>query len=722
MNRNRFKKIIKIILLIILTNISYHANAQDTLAGNYPSLKINAGKYIVKETVTIKGRLEILAGAKIEIIDPGILVCEGEVSIKGENNNKIEIYGKPKLEGSGLVIKNIDSNISGKIEIINTIFSSLQIPLFFDFGWKRAGVNITDNYFINNVGKISVIQVLNPPFNFNVDSNFIDFKVKHNLFAGNNAAIYFEDLKSDHINIDISNNTFYGNNVYGYKNYNISTNILYGRVDQYYTRFNPFIQKNSFSYNYLIDNITDTIVHAANFGVYGTDKIVDFKNNYIGATNKLQILKSIYDQTLNYNVPKINFEPFLDQPSEFNPTHVYLINFLDNTILYDTLKIQEPLKGFILKSNNNADFSKSILTYTYFKDDSSLSKVDTTLSYNIQPSGLATQLTITKIINTNKKIGYYNLTNITSKNGEYVPNVKIGYVAFLNELRRRNTIAESLKNKLLLDSINKPGPTPDSIKNIFQKIETPLKSRIEIGLFTGGSIFLGTISNKENIFGNDINLLFGINLNYTLYSKLSAGLSVERFKLSNSDAKSKNNEQLARGMSFSTTLLSVSPSLNYDFVDNRLFTKARRFRPSIGGGLDIVSFNPTGVYNGTEYNLLQLGTGGQYSDSTKKPYSTLVFGYFFNFKIKYQINRFNSIGFHLSYHKSMSNYLDDVGPDAYPSVYSILNSKQISNKDAAIYFSNPTSRNVVGQFRNNPDDASDSYLNFGIFYSIRFFK
>jgi hypothetical protein len=70
----------------------------------------------------------------------------------------------------------------------------------------------------------------------------------------------------------------------------------------------------------------------------------------------------------------------------------------------------------------------------------------------------------------------------------------------------------------------------------------------------------------------------------------------------------------------------------------------------------------------------------------------------------------------------MSNYLDDVGPDSYPTVSAINNSNKITNKDAAIYFSNPTSRNVVSQYRNNPDDASDSYLNFGIYYSRRLFK
>jgi len=650
-----------------------------------------------------------------------VLVCEGEVSIIGDKDDKIEIYGKPKLHGAGLVIRGVDNNNISNVEIKNTVFTGLQLPLFFDFGWKRTLVNITDNYFINNIGKVSVIQVLNPPFNFNNDAGSIEFKIEHNLFSGNNAAVYFEDLKSDHVNLSITNNTFYGNNIFGFKNYNISTNILYGRADEIFTKYVPFIEQNSFVFNYLIDNNTDTIVHTANFGVYGTEKKIKLAKNYFGSKNKQEILNGIYDQTINYNVPKVELDPFLDQPNEFNPTHIYSILNLDNTILKDTMIIEEPLKGFILKSNNQVDYSKAILNYTYFKDDSSLKKIDTVIKFDVQPNGLDARFNTTSTIANTKNMGYYTLSNILNKNGAYVPPVQLGFIAYSNDLRRRTLLAEVLKSTIIADSIKKPITPTDSIKNTFQKIETPFKSRFEVGLLTGGSIFLGTISKKGSILGNDMNMLLGVNVNYLLFSNLSAGLSIESFKLSNSDAKSNNNEQLARGMSFSTSMLSISPSINYDFVDNRLYSKAKKIKPSIGLGLDIVSFNPTGVYNVTVYNLQPLGTAGQYSDSTKKPYSTLAFGYFMNFKVKYQINRFNSVGLHMSYHVSMSNYLDDVGPDAYPSVSSLFKSK-IANKDAAIYFSNPTAKNVVGQYRNSPDGSSDSYLNFGIYYSRKLFK
>ena len=156
---------------------------QDTLAGNYPLLSIKSGNHVIRSVVTVEGRLDIEAGAKIELIEPGVIVCEGALNFKGDLNNKIEIFGKLKEEGVGVVIRGLDSTSNSNIDIRYVTFKNLQLPLFFDFGWKRSGVNISDNSFINNIGKVSVIQVLNPPFNFNIDSSYIDFKIDNNLFT-----------------------------------------------------------------------------------------------------------------------------------------------------------------------------------------------------------------------------------------------------------------------------------------------------------------------------------------------------------------------------------------------------------------------------------------------------------------------------------------------------------------------------------------------------------
>jgi hypothetical protein len=703
------------ILVVLFTCFVNQVKSQDTLSGSYPTLKLSSGVHVVKNVVTVKGEFSVEPGAKIEFIDPGVIVLEGAVNIKGANKN-IEFIGKAKYEGVGLIIKGVDSS---NVDIQNAVFKNLQLPIFFDFAWKRNQVTIADNHFIKNIGKVSVIQVLNTPFNFNLDSSYVNFKINANLFAGNNASLYFEDFKSDHLNFEIVNNSFVGNSIYGYKNYNISTNVLYGRADQIFSRFTAKIEGNSFAYNYVVDNISDTIVHAANFGIYGTDQTFPLKKNFLGSNSAEKIKRTIYDQTLNYNAPKIDFEPFLSQPNGINPTHIYNITNLDESELVDTLKMKEPLKGFTVTANNGLDFSKATLLYSYFADDSTLKRTDTLLTFDKQPNGNDYKLTVTKNANSAKKTGYFLVSNIQDTRGNFVPDVKVGYINYLNDFRRRRLLADLVKDKKADDSLRKPPSPVDSLKNIFQKIEAPIKSKFEVGLATGGAIFLGTVS-STNLFQNQMNLYNALHVNYTIYSNLSAGLTVAMFKLSNSDLNSSNNEQIARGMSFSTSMLSISPSINYDFVDNRLYTKARRFRPSVGLGLDVFSFNPTGKYKGAEVALQPLGTGGQLIDSGKKVYSLLAFGYFMNVKLKYQINRFNSVGIHFSYHKSLSDYLDDVGPDEYPDVTKLLIKDPTG---AAAYFSQPGSKtNSPGQVRASPNNPSDSYINFGIFYSRRLFK
>ena len=62
----------------------------------------------------------------------------------------------------------------------------------------------------------------------------------------------------------------------------------------------------------------------------------------------------------------------------------YEINNLDNSYLQDTIIIKDPLKGVILNSNASLNFTKAKFSYTYFKDDSSLKIVDTTVTYDVQ--------------------------------------------------------------------------------------------------------------------------------------------------------------------------------------------------------------------------------------------------------------------------------------------------------------------------------------------------
>ena len=361
---------------------------------------------------------------------------------------------------------------------------------------------------------------------------------------------------------------------------------------------------------------------------------------------------------------------------------------------------------------------QKIFNFLYFKDDVTLNNNDTIINYEIINNNYITKINFKNVIK--NKDGYFLINNILNENGELVPDVTIGYKHFLSETYRRKQLSDSI-NKYIINNISNVNYKPDSIKNILQKIETPLKSRFEFGIISGSSIFLGTISNKNNLFANDKNILFGLNINYLINSNFSSDFTLQSFKLTNSDLNSNNYDQITRAINFTTKMFNLSASLNYDFIDNRLFTKARKIKPSIGLGIDFINFNPTGVYNNIVYNLQELGTGGQFSNNNNSTYSLNTLGYFSSIKIKYLINRYNSIGISLSYHISLSNYLDDVGHDLYPSTTAILNST-IPNKDAAIYFSNPTpSRNTINLYRDNPNGPNDTFLLFGLNFSRRLF-
>jgi hypothetical protein len=487
---------------------AHFVKAQDTLTGNYSNYKMLKGKYVIHDVVSFKGILSIDPEVTIELLGEGRIICEGGVIAKGVAHN-IEIVGKPFNPGIGIVIKNIDSSV---VDLSNIMFKNLQFPLLFDFGWKRNSVNITDNMFLGNIGKVSILQVLNQPFTFSFDTSSTKFVLGHNLFAGNNASIYFEDFKSDHINLQITNNAFVDNRVYGFKNYNIATNVLYGRADQIANKFSALIEGNSFVSNYLIDNYTDSVVHAANFGIYGSEKYFAIKHNYFGSSNTDGIKSTIHDQSLNYNAPKADFEPFLIAPNTSNPTHIYQIQNTEKTIIADTQAFSMPLKGLLLFSNNPVNYAKALITLTTFKDDSTILTHKDTIVFKVDITGTRAQINFDLPAKTFGTFKMYSIGSLTDLNGNYVPDVHLGYDHFQNELKKRKPLVlGAIKNEI--DTIVAKPKDIDSLKNIQQKMNRSIKSRFEIGLFGGGSIFLGTISNT-NYFKNDMNMYNSFLINY----------------------------------------------------------------------------------------------------------------------------------------------------------------------------------------------------------------
>ena len=356
----------KTYLIFTLLLLSFSVlNAQDTLSGNYEDLVIVKGRHIISSMVIVSNSLKVDSGAKVEFIDNGTLVCGGLVEMIG-NNRDILFYGKKNNEGVGLIINN---NNEKSVIINNVIFRNLQMPLYFDFGWKRNLVSITDNKFDKNIGKVSLIQVLNTPFGSN-DSAYVQFDLSDNTFSNNNSSLYFEDLKNDQIHFNITQNVFVNNFIYGSKTYNIANNIIYGRIDQIYKKFLPTIERNSFVNNNLVDILTDTIVHLANIGLYGTEKMIILKNNFFGDNNKYKVYDGIYDQEKNYSLPKIILEPFLNLPLNSIDAHIYKIfNGNNSSEINEAAQPINSISSFIFRSNKELDYSNAIIKYVNLKND-----------------------------------------------------------------------------------------------------------------------------------------------------------------------------------------------------------------------------------------------------------------------------------------------------------------------------------------------------------------
>lgn len=695
-------------LFLFISNLNLIASAQDTISGNYDDLIIAKGRHIINSMVIVNNSLKVDSGAKIEFIDNGTLICGGLVEMLG-NKYDIELYGKKNAEGIGLIINN---NNERSVLINNVTFRGLQMPLYFDFGWKRNLVSITHNKFEKNIGKVSLIQVLNTPFGIN-DSLYVQFELSDNIFSENNSPLYFEDLKSDQIHFDINQNLFINNMIYGSNTYNIANNMIYGRLDQMYTKFLPTIERNSFVNNNLMDILTDTIVHSANMGLYGTEKMIIFKNNYWGDNNKYKIYEGIYDQEKNYALPKVTLEPFLNLPLNNINAHVYKIfNGRNNTEIQDTISRINNITSFIFRSNREIDYSNMIIKYVDLKNDTTLLETENRVKYNqtiIDRNNV--KIDLLELNTITKNGGYFLFQNMFDNEFSVISDIKLGYKKYLVRYYLQKVIIDSINNLRGLDekANNKLNTSPR------------FKKYFEFSFGSGGSMFTGTVS-SPSIFSNEVTLNNSITTGYYFNKSVSASLMFSYFTLGNIDYNSTNLDEVARGFHFTTKMMTITPYIQFKISESEMNRNKIFYNSFFGIGVEYIHFNPTSSYKGVIYNLQPMGTGGQFIDANKSPYSLNTSGLMFSYRLNMNFSNRNSFGLMASYHRTFSDYLDDVGADKYPDP-SILYEKTKTNPAAAVYFSNPTSDYITpGRLRSSPSNPTDSYFTFNIFYSRKIFR
>jgi hypothetical protein len=685
-NSNKFTFLKYLIVFYIIIAQPHRSIAQIELKGSVDKLHLKKGNYFITKKLFVFDSLIVDPGVKIFFHDNTSITINGHASFNGNISERIILAGIDSLNSEGLIIK---GNIYKNINFGFVHFENLKSPINFLNDWYRPKVEIQNCEFIKNSNSsFYLINILNPVLNDDFSYNKSKIIIKENLFAENKAAIYLEDFQSPGLTIELLNNIFCENVIMGSSYYNYNTNIIFGRFDKHEEKEESIIRDNAFVNNYLINEETDSLCQSNNIGIYGSADSLVIYGNYFEDKN------SIYDNLINYNSPRIVNKNDGDKLIN-NPPFIKKINFVSedinkkfnnikrvNTITFETNKpINTQNMKILIHIFSNKNSSKNTLSVKYRISNLELNKY----KVEINSDSLA-----------ENSIFYYSISNLEGINKEYIPEIKINYIAF--KINFKNTIKEKREETLGVSTKTKNTFPPERI----------MKRHYEIGILTGFAIYNGTISNSS-ILKNDINSSFGIVFKTILNKKYSLNINFQSFTLSGSDLNSEDTFKIKRSMNFKSPTLSTSIIINRDFNNNLTFKK-NKLIPSIGIGMELIKFNPMSKYNGIWYDLQPLGTAGQYLPNSKiKPYPLFTFGSVISAEINFLKNEKISVSANLSYHFTFTQYLDDVGPDIYPNISDLINLGG-SNNSALVYFSNPSGFNRTNQIRSGTINSNDNFV------------
>ena len=712
----------KFLYIIILLFLYETVQAQDTLKSEpYDTLRLLSNKkYIINDGVTVNEFLIIEKGVTVEFLTNAYLICNGKFLAIGDAKDHIVFKGRYSANSdypaAGIIIRGYS-----KDEIVFNFvdFEDLTRPLYFDNSWFRRKVDISFCNFRKNINSSNFLQVQTPQIKLGDDSSICNFTISKSIFYKNVGAIFFEEIRSNYMQIQVFDNLFLNNAVNGYNEiYTFADNILYGKADKYYDRYTIKLNNNSFRNNFLINKEKELIQQNADFGVYGSADSIAINDNFFEASLYNLTTPYYYDYSVNYIAPQIKINKVTTKPNANIPPHIYKstvqLDEKEAEILSNNVDLKKGANYINLYTNQSVTTKNFSLKYVYEKDTSQII-VDTTLFINpaISNQGTLIQFTVPPLKDSIlfNKNGYFLIQGLQSRDGQLLPDEYIGYKNYL--IYSHNTRLERFKKRVLSDDdslIKKAKIIP-----LIQPI--PYKSKLEIAFQFERTSYNGTISNPS--WYNYYNLGLGLDINYSINSGLTGIFSVLNTSISSTDNNSNNPNNFA----FTTKILGLGLKLQKDFFNNRYYkVQFKNIQPSIFIGFEMISFTPQASDPfkriSEQINLADLRIG----DSLFPKYSTSTFAIPFGVKAKWSLNNKVSISANITFHYTFSDYLDDISNERFPTdeklmTYLKQQGKSQSYIDAAIKIVNPLGLRVIENnqpYRASNVVGSDSFLSVGI--------
>ncbi|HRS37962.1 MAG: DUF6089 family protein [Bacteroidota bacterium] len=236
----------------------------------------------------------------------------------------------------------------------------------------------------------------------------------------------------------------------------------------------------------------------------------------------------------------------------------------------------------------------------------------------------------------------------------------------------------------------------------------------EMGIVIGGSNYKGELSN--HLFNTDfLHFAAGGFFRHNWDRHWAWKLAINYGKVSGDDAKSNDGFQLDRNLSFHSTILEVSPQIEFNFFPYETGSYQYPVTPYVFTGFSVFKFNPKADFGDETVELQPLGTEGQGFDGKKK-YRRFSFALPIGGGIKISAGKIG-IGIEVGARKTFTDYLDDVST-VYPDPVALrsnngnlavaLSDRSFSSRDTLMVLTG-----IKGKQRGNSFDK-DWYLFGGI--------
>ncbi len=282
----------------------------------------------------------------------------------------------------------------------------------------------------------------------------------------------------------------------------------------------------------------------------------------------------------------------------------------------------------------------------------------------------------------------------------------------------------------------------------FAHLQTAKAQTLDIGIFAGGSYYLGDI-NPDQHFANS-KLAYGLLMRLNTSDRVSLRLSATRgtLKADDMDFRDKGklplpsfspgnpiinrDDYISRGLNFTTNITEIALQAEINFLPFFVGSQRHRWTPFIFGGASMFMFKPKEIASKLE--LPNYSTEGQnLSGNEKKKYATTSFAIPFGIGVKFSLGKRLGMTVEWGMRKTFTDYIDDIsttyaydiyGFDATQNVYYTPNPNNPEEIVALpitddILLSDPTLSHRKGQQRGN-DYNTDWYSFYGITLTYAF--